>query len=301
MEAESSDKKEHPSTYMVQDRANQEEMERLRVQDQMFTKHMGGVLPEQSDPTRFERVIDVGCGTGGWLITLAKTYPASKTLVGIDISARMINYAREQAIEHGVSDRVEFHVMDALRMIEFPKGYFDLVNHRFNFSYLRTWDWPNLLQKYQYAARLDAVIRITEGALFLESTSPALNTLDELVLDAFWHAGHLFIPGHAGVTTALPNLLHQQGLSEVQTRVIPTEYVAGTDSLPAFANDMQLAFRTMLPFLRKWTRVPDNYDQIYQQALADMQQPDFRANGQLVTVWGKNTQQNDKLPMIEHH
>ncbi|MBA2682751.1 MAG: class I SAM-dependent methyltransferase [Ktedonobacteraceae bacterium] len=301
MESESGEKKEQPSTYMVQDRSSQEEMERLRVQDQMFTTNMGGVLPEQSDPTRFRRVADVGCGTGGWLIELAEAYPSIKTLVGVDISVRMINYARQQASDQGVSDRVEFHVMDALRMIEFPKGYFDLVNQRFNFSYLRTWDWPNLLQKYQYAAHIGGVIRITEGALFLESTSPALNTLDDLVLDAFWRAGHLFTPGHTGVTSALPDLLHQQGLSNVQTRVIPTEYVAGTDTCSAFANDMRLAFRTMLPFLRKWTKVPDNYDQIYQQALTEMQQPDFRANGQLVTVWGTNMQLNDKLPMTEHH
>ncbi len=65
MESESHEKKEQPSTYMVQDRSNQEEMERLRVQDQMFTQNMGGVLPEQSDPAHFQSVLDVGCGTGG--------------------------------------------------------------------------------------------------------------------------------------------------------------------------------------------------------------------------------------------
>ena len=301
MGSESREKKEHPSTYMVQDRSNQEEMERLRIQDQMFTTSMGGVLPEQSDPTRFERVLDVGCGTGGWLIELAKAYPSIKTLVGIDVSARMIDYARQQASEEGVSDRVEFRVMDALRMIESPKNYFDLVNQRFNFSYLRTWDWPNLLQKYQYAACFGGVIRITEGDLILESTSPALKTLNDLGQDAFWRAGHLFTQGYASVTNALPGLLHQQGLSDVQTRIIPTEYVPGTDAFSAFVEDVRIIGRTVLPFLRKWTKVPDNYEQLRQQAFADMEQPDFRATGQLVTVWGKNTQKNDKLPTVDHH
>ncbi len=215
--------------------------------------------------------------------------------MGIDISARMIDYARQQASEQGVGDRVKFHVMDALRMIEFPKNYFDLVNHRFNFSYLRTWDWPNLLQKYQYSTCFGGVIRITEGELFLESTSPALNTLGDLGQDAFWHAGHFFTRERVGVTNALPGLLHQQGLSDVQTRVVPTEYIAGTDTFPAFANDIRLIFRTITPFLQKWTKVPDNYDQIYQQVLADLQQPDFRATGQLVTMWGTNTSEAANL------
>jgi hypothetical protein len=200
----------------------------------------------------------------------------------------MVEYARQQASEQGVGDRVEFHVMDALRMIEFPKNYFDLVNHRFNFSYLRTWDWPNLLQKYQYSARFGGVIRITEGDIILDSTSSALNTLTALGQDALWHAGHLFTPGYIGVTNALPGLLHQQGLTDVQTRVIPIEYVPGTDTFSAIADNVRLGSRTFLPFFRKWTKVPDNYEQLYRQALTDMQQPDFRARGQLVTVWGTN-------------
>ncbi len=54
-------RKEHPSTYFVQGRDNQEELARLRVQDQMITRAMGRVLPEQPDSTSFQRVLDIGC------------------------------------------------------------------------------------------------------------------------------------------------------------------------------------------------------------------------------------------------
>jgi ubiquinone/menaquinone biosynthesis C-methylase UbiE len=289
---------EHPSTYIVQDRSNAKELTRLRLQDTMFTANMGGVLPDQSDPTRFQCVMDVGCGTGGWLITLAKTYPSIKTLVGVDISARMIRAARDDAEKAGVSDRVEFHVMDALRILEFPARFFDLVNQRLNFSYLRKWDWPNLLQEYQRVACLNGVIRITESDVFFESTSPALNQLSLLGQEAFWNAGHLFTKGRDGVTSALPALLQQQGLSDVHTRIIHTEYAAGTETLPAFIDDVRLVFRTILPFLQKWTKVPSNYDQIYQRALVEMQQPDFRMVGEIVTAWGINAQQTEK-PIID--
>jgi hypothetical protein len=44
-------RREHPSTYPVQDRSNEEELVRLHIQDQMLTTSMGGPLPEQKDLT----------------------------------------------------------------------------------------------------------------------------------------------------------------------------------------------------------------------------------------------------------
>ncbi len=136
-------RREHPSTYVVHDRSNEEELTRLQIQDRLVTASMGGVLPEQPEPGIFQQVLDVGCGTGGWLIKAARTYPTMSLLVGVDVSSRMVEYAQGQAEDQQVSDRVQFRSMDALRMLEFPADHFDLVNQRFGQSYLRTWDCPN--------------------------------------------------------------------------------------------------------------------------------------------------------------
>lgn len=155
--------REHPSTYFVENRSRADDLARLQIQDQMLTEAMGGVLPEQADPTRLQRVLDVGCGTGGWLIEAARMYPSLSMLVGIDVSTCMVECARAQAAAHHLSDRVAFQVMDALRMLEFPDDFFDLVNQRSGVSFLRTWEWPKLLQEYQRVIRPGGVVRISEG------------------------------------------------------------------------------------------------------------------------------------------
>lgn len=279
-------RREHPSTYFVQDRSNEAERTRVALQDQMITVSMGGVLPEQPDPTIFHHVLDVGCGSGGWLIEMARVYPTAKLLAGVDISSRMVEYARAQAEEQQVSSRVEFHTMDALRMLEFPVGFFDLVNQRLGTSYLRTWDWPKLLQEFQRVTRSGGVVRITEGDTLAENNSPALTRLADLWTSALAHAGHLFNSGREGVTSELAHLMQQYGLQDVQTRESALEYRAGTEHGRMFAEDMRLAFRTVLPFLQKWTRVPDDYEDIYQQALDEIQQPGFVATWHALTVWG---------------
>jgi ubiquinone/menaquinone biosynthesis C-methylase UbiE len=288
-------RREHPSTYVVQDRSNEEELTRLQVQDQMLTAGMGGVLPEQPDPSIFRRVLDVGSGTGGWLIEAARTYPSMTLLVGVDVSERMVKYARSQAETRQVGDRVQFRAMDALRMLEFPHESFDLVNHRSAQGYLRTWDWPRLLQEYRRVARPGGVIRITEVNFAVESGSPALNRLNHLTVQAFHQAGHYFTPEGDGVISQLARLMQQHGVQNVKTCTYALEQRAGTPEGEHFYEDARLLYRTIVPFLQKWTRVPEDYQAIYQQALGEMQQPDFVGRVDLLTAWGTNPARDSSL------
>ena len=280
--------KDNPSTYWVQDRSNKEEMARLHTQDQMVTAGMGGVLPEQSDPTRFQSILDVGCGTGNWLIEAARTYPSMSRLVGVDISERMIKYAREQAKTQRMDERVEFHVMDALSKLEFPDASFDLVNHRLGMGYLRTWDWPNLLQQYRRVCRPEGTIRITECNVH-ESNSQAVNRLTDLFTHALSQSGHLLIEGDSNsVINGLAGLLRQHaGIRDVQTRAYKLEYRPGPPQWQSFYEDSKLLFRTFVPFIRKWSHLPDDYEILYQQALSEMQRSDFLATWSLLTAWGR--------------
>lgn len=68
--------------------------------------------------------------------------------------------------------------------------------------------------------------------------------------------------------------------------IFTLEYRASTAAGQRFSEDMRHLFRTLLPFLNKWSRMPEGYETIYQQMLSEMQQPDFVATGTMLTVWG---------------
>jgi ubiquinone/menaquinone biosynthesis C-methylase UbiE len=289
--------KENPSTYFVQDRSSIEEMTRLAMQDKMLTLGQGGVLPELADPSSLHRILDVGCGPGDWLLETARRYPTIEKLVGVDISSTMIAYAREKAKAEGLDGRVEFKTMDALRILEFPPASFDLVNQRLGVSWLRTWEWTKLLLEYQRVCPRGGVIRITEGHVSSESNSPALNKLYELSVQACYRSGRLFTQSPDGLTSELVHLLTQHGIENVKTHVHSLVYSRGTETGEHFYEDMLHAFRVALPFFQKWTRVPDDYHEIYQQALKEMRAANFEATYTLLTVWG--TRSGGEIPHMQ--
>lgn len=280
-------RQERSSTYIVQDRSNGEELTRIQIQDELITLGMGGVLSEQPDPASFQLILDVGCGSGGWLIETAKVYPHLTKLMGVDISHSTVAYANQQATLQQVDDRVEFRTMDALHMMEFADQQYDLVNQRYGLSYLRAWDWPKILREFRRVTRQGGVVRLTECGRF-HSNSAALECFADLLTKAGHQAGLLFSPDQDSVITQLAPLLRQHGFEQVQSRTYDLEYRAGTPQGEAFAQTVYYASRTFLPFIRKWTQLPANYEEIQQQALQDMQQPDFAATWKVVTTWGIN-------------
>jgi hypothetical protein len=74
----------------------------------------------------------------------------------------------------------------------------------------------------------------------------------------------------------------------VETHIYPLKYRAGTPEGQFFVEDMQYFFRTIVPFLQRWTRLPDDYKEIYRQMLREMRQHDFVATWEMHTAWGIN-------------
>jgi ubiquinone/menaquinone biosynthesis C-methylase UbiE len=278
--------RERPSTYVLPDGITPRELQRLHTQDELYNISMGEILEEEIAQADFHHVLDAGCGSGGWLIEAARAYPTFTKLIGVDISEAMIEHAREQAGKYGVHDRVEFYSMDALQMLRFSDGYFDLVNQRFGFSYLRLWDWRQVLTEYRRVTRSGGVIRLTETDVQIETNSKAGERYFQLIRNALYASSHLFPPQTPRLTSELPRFLQQAGLKQIKSRASRLEYRPQTPTGRLYYEDIKMSTETLAPFIRKWSRLPADYDALCQQMLADMQQPDFVARVHLTTAWG---------------
>jgi SAM-dependent methyltransferase len=80
-------------------------------------------------PSNGERVLDVGCGCGQTSMQLAERVGAAGTVVGIDVSAPMLEVAQRRSIGYAAS-RLEFRQADA-QVADLGSGIFDAVYSRF--------------------------------------------------------------------------------------------------------------------------------------------------------------------------
>ena len=76
-----------------------------------------------------EHVVDIGCGTGDTLLEFAKTVGPSGSVLGVDISVPMLDFAKHRAAKAGYSN-VAFALADATTYTFEPR-WADLVYSRF--------------------------------------------------------------------------------------------------------------------------------------------------------------------------
>jgi ubiquinone/menaquinone biosynthesis C-methylase UbiE len=71
------------------------------------------------------KVLDVGCGTGASALPAAEIVGPKGVVVGVDLSARMVDRARAKATKRGLRN-VEFRLAD-MTSLDYPDGHFDAV------------------------------------------------------------------------------------------------------------------------------------------------------------------------------
>lgn len=131
------------------------------------------------------RIIDVGTGTGCLLISLLAELP-SATGIGIDLSARALQAAQQNAVRHGVDGRVMFVVADGLEGVQGPCDV--LIS---NPPYIRAGD----------IAGLDETVRCHDPVLALDGGADGLDVYRKIAERAGAVApdGWLFLEIGAGM------------------------------------------------------------------------------------------------------
>jgi arsenite methyltransferase len=180
-------------------------------------------------------VLDVGCGVGITACYLAKTVGCR--VVGVDISASMIQKARQRAKRTRLDDKVEFKVADA-RDLPFEDDTFDVIIVESATQYLA-----------DKQATVNEYTRVTKPGGFVGLNEPTwLKTPPEDVARNLHHSAraiHLTVDGWKA-------LLEKARLADVIAKSYAvssrTESVSQV-KLVGFKHMMKVAFRTLVLYI----------------------------------------------------
>ncbi|WIV68124.1 class I SAM-dependent methyltransferase [Natrialbaceae archaeon AArc-T1-2] len=109
--------------YQADDVAAEYDDKRFSRGGQLIDRREKEAVLEAIAPVEDRSILEIACGTGRFTVMLAER---GADVVGLDISAPMLQRGREKARQAGVSDTLEFLRGDAGRL-PFPDDHFDTV------------------------------------------------------------------------------------------------------------------------------------------------------------------------------
>lgn len=282
----SPDSQESKNLYII-DQEDAAEMARLLEQDALVTRSMGGLFPERADNLEdVHTILDVACGPGGWVLSVAHDFPKIQ-VTGVDISTRMVSYARTHAMARGFTN-AHFKAMDVLQPLDFPENSFDLVNARTLVGLMTPQSWPILLRGLTRVCRPGGTVRLTEFEMSM-TNSPALEILSNLMLQAMHKTGRSFAPDgrYFSITPMLGSLLRDAGCQNIQKKPHLIDFAAGTEVHEGYAQDLMMGYRLVQPFLTQQNMISlKEFAQIHQQMMGEMFADSFCGLAYGLTVWG---------------
>lgn len=114
---------------------------------------------------RGAKVLDVGCGTGASALPAAQAVGPEGSVVGADLSARLLDHARAKAKARGLAN-VEFRLAD-MTSLGYPDGHFDAVVSVFSVFFVP--DMEGLVRELWRMVRPGGQLAVTTwGPRFVE-------------------------------------------------------------------------------------------------------------------------------------
>jgi ubiquinone/menaquinone biosynthesis C-methylase UbiE len=150
------------------------------------------------------RILDVGCGTGRWLMEMSRLYPSAR-LYGMDLVNQLEEHYSPRGLHLTLAD-----VQDGL---PYQTAWFDYVHQQFMRYFIPDNCWLQIIDEFYRICRPEGVVELVECELNVErpdeDTSQLLRALDTVARMA----------GIAQVATrGLNALLRQVGFVEIRYR-----------------------------------------------------------------------------------
>ena len=270
----------------VLDLKNSIEMIRLDNQNRLMTEAVGGVFPESLDLTHVSRILDLGCGLGGW--TMDAAFALETHCVGVDSRTSLIEFAQMRANTTSIDDLATFQVMEITHPLPFVNASFDLVNLRFLAGLLETKQWSSVLQECFRVLKPGGFVLLTE-AEWATTSSPTAEQLARYVTEAFWKAGFGFsVDGRdLGVVHALPDLLRQSGACDLHVETHLLDFSYRQPQYYAMVHHLWTTYVALQPFLTTmgYGSQEDLYA-LYDRLAHELTEETFQGGMILLQAWG---------------
>jgi SAM-dependent methyltransferase len=264
------------------------EVARLIERNVFFKKAMGGGFPEQVDLDGIVRILDIGCGPGGWAIDVAKSYPGTE-VVGIDISETMLSSAKSEAQKY-MLENIMFLRMNALQPLEFPDLHFDLVNMRAAVEYIPRANWNALLQECYRITRPGGILRLTEADRIAHTNSRAFERFHYFYSRMLYLKGYGFSPNGStfGTSPMLGKLLLDAGYRHIGMKSYALDISYATMFQTDYRHLVEMRFeKVRSQLLERSLATSQELDDTYAALLVDITQKTFCGVAYPFIFWGK--------------
>lgn len=263
------------------------EMDRLERQGRLMTEQTR-LFPPQMIPRDGQVIVDVACGPGEWAMQAAQDYPRCQ-VIGVDLSERMITYARYRADTRQLAN-VHFEIANVHEGLPFPARSLDIVHARFLTGFLSTTDWPRLFAEYVRVLRPGGMVCSTEFENWGTTTSAAISRLNILCTQLCHRRGQCFAETgeRIGVIAAQARLLQEAGFVAVQQQMHALNYSAGTLAHEPMAKNLVAVAQLCEPlFVREQLIDQDAYTLLSAQLLKDLYIETFSGVMSFQAAWGR--------------
>jgi len=268
---------------------NAAESKRLLVQHRYFTQALGGLLPRSIPVRQVHKILDVGCGPGGWALDLTRKY-SHISVTGIDNSCIAITDATRVAQMNGVHS-VTFEQMDATKPLRFANGSFDLVHMRSASPFIQPAMWPQVITELVRVLRPGGwlvLVDYEQGP----TSSAAFNRISMLSMQAV-RAAKLSLAPHSltiGAAVRLYSFLLNAYLFDVSYTIHGVDFGSGNNvDAPMFIDELLAGAANIKPFLTRLGLIESeqDFDALIEKVREELTQPDACGYAYLIAATGR--------------
>lgn len=257
--------------------SNVAEFKRLASQDGLFN-NLFPLFPPGVD--RPGRVLDVACGTGGWLRGVRDRYPFIHC-VGLDANKDLLDRAQELAITRGT--HITFQKGDMRQLLDiFKKDRFDYIQMRASSWFLGDRQ-AEVFSACQQLLTPSGVFCVIDFSQPFDSNSANLRRFNDLFFSSLLHRGTSYT-GTAGLTV----LFRRCNFQNIQLSSHVLDLGAGSTQRDTFIADLKSTFHIFKPMVVGSGLITDeSYDELHEQCLADIDGSEFGMLAYALTITGQ--------------